>query len=94
MKQKKILIPTTDFESWKGFLADKNKHWKVGYSAMSTAISWEKSGDLPLEIRKVISEDAKFKEIELLLAIPEYKVDLPGGNKPSQNDIFAVCTTK
>ncbi len=26
----------------------------------------------------------------MLLALPEYKVDLPGGSRPSQNDIFVL----
>jgi len=94
MKQKNIFVPTKDFECWRELLADKNKHWKVGYSAMSTAMSWEKSKDIPAEIRNVLAENPDFKDLELLLAIPEYKVDLPGGTKPSQNDILAVFTNK
>jgi hypothetical protein len=31
-----------------------------------------------------------FQGIELLLAFPEYKVLLPGGLRPSQNDIFIL----
>jgi len=32
-----------------------------------------------------------FQNIELLLAFPEYKVPLPGGARPSQNDIFVLA---
>jgi hypothetical protein len=94
MKQKNIFVPTKDADSWKELLADKDKHWKLGFSAMSTAISWEKSKSIPPEIHSVISTNPKFKDLELLLVLPEYKVDLPGGTKPSQNDILAVFTTK
>jgi len=94
MKQKNIFVPTKDADCWKELLADKNKQWKLGFSAMSTAISWEKSKNIPAEIQSVLTENPKFKDLELLLAIPEYKVDLPGGTKPSQNDILAVFTTK
>jgi hypothetical protein len=31
-----------------------------------------------------------FQNLELLLAIPEYKVNLLGGRRPSQNDIFVL----
>lgn len=32
-----------------------------------------------------------FKNISLLLAFPEHKVALPGGPRPSQNDIFVLA---
>lgn len=93
MKQKKIFIPTNDAESWKDLLADKEMHWKKGFSAMATAYSWENAGNIPSEIHNVISENSDFNDLELLLVLPEYKVDLPGGAKPSQNDVLAVFTT-
>lgn len=94
MKQKKIFVPTKDAESWRDLLADRNKHWQKGFSAMATALSWENAENIPLEIHNVISENSDFKELELLLVLPEYKVDLPGGTRPSQNDVLAVFTTK
>lgn len=96
MKQKKILIPTQSADDWKNLLAEPDKHWKSGYSAMSTAQSWEKASGLPLEIASIFhaSADDYFKGIELALAIPEYKVMLDGGNRPSQNDVFALLSSK
>jgi hypothetical protein len=93
MKQKKIFVPTKDAESWRDLLADKNKHWRKDFSAMETALSWENSENIPTEIHNVISEKSDFTNLELLLVLPEYKVDLPGGTRPSQNDILAVFTT-
>lgn len=93
MSQKKILVPTKDAESWRDLLADKDKHWKKGFSAMETANSWENAANIPLEIHNVISENSEFNDLELLLVIPEYKVDLPGGTRPSQNDVLAIFTT-
>jgi hypothetical protein len=29
-----------------------------------------------------------------ILAVPEYKVDLPGGDRPSQNDLFVLARTR
>lgn len=94
MLKNKILIPTKDAECWSTFLVDKNKQWQKGFSAMETALSWEKANGLPTEIKQILSQDPEFKGAELLLAIPEYKVSLPGGSSPSQNDLFAVLTSK
>ena len=94
MLKNKIFIPTKDAECWSDFLVDKNKQWQKGFSAMETALSWEKADGLPTEIKKILSQEAEFKGAELLLAIPEYKVSLPGGSSPSQNDVFAVLTSK
>lgn len=94
MPKNKILIPTKDAECWSAFLVDKNKQWQKGFSAMETALSWEKANGLPTEIKQILSQDPEFKGAELLLAIPEYKVSLPGGSSPSQNDVFAVLTSQ
>lgn len=96
MKQKKILIPTGSISDWKFLLAEPDKQWKQGYSAMLTAQTWENAFGLPPEIVSIFneSEDEFFQKLELALAIPEYKVSLKGGNRPSQNDVFALLTSK
>ncbi len=93
MEQKKILIPTTNAESWKIFLASEI-HWKPGYSAQSAAESWENVKGLPKEIIKAFNQDEGFKNSEMLLAIPEFKVPLPGGSRPSQNDLLVVTSNE
>lgn len=80
-----ILIPTTGADDWQRFLADPEKQWRRGYSAMAAALSWESADGLPAELAAVIGEDP-----ELLLAIPEHKVWLPGGGRASQCDVFAL----
>lgn len=90
----KIYIPTKDAECWRDFLADKDKHWQKGFSAMETALSWEKAKGMPKEIQKMVSTNANFEGMELLLALPEFKVNLSGGSKPSQNDILALFRTE
>jgi hypothetical protein len=59
---------------------------------MSIAESWEKSRGIPDEIKKIFTQSGvhRFSEFELLFATPEYKVMLEGGQRPSQNDLFAV----
>jgi hypothetical protein len=95
MRQKRILVPTRSAVDWKMLLAEPDKQWKPGYSAMLTAQTWENASGLPPEIISIFnaSEDDLFKDLELALAIPEYKVVLKGGTRPSQNDVFALLTS-
>jgi hypothetical protein len=81
----KIFIPSSGAEDWKRFLADPEKHWRRGYSAMAAALSWEAAQDIPSELTAILGAD-----LELLFAIPEHKVSLPGGSRQSQCDIFAL----
>jgi hypothetical protein len=96
MHQKRILVPTDGPDTWKRFLAEPDKQWKFGFSAMSTAFSWEQADGVPQEILSLFKNavEPSLHDAEIALAIPEYKVDLAGGSRPSQNDVFAVlsCT--
>ena len=81
----RILIPTSSPDDWRLLLADPATQWRRGYSAMAAALSWEAAKGLPPEIEALFSEQP-----ELLLAIPEHKVALPGGGRRSQCDVFAL----
>ena len=89
---KNIFVSTSGAEDWRRLLADPRTQWRKGYSAASLAYCWEDAKDFPKEIRNLFqdSKHDRFKNIELLLALPEYKVPLPGGKTQSQNDIFAL----
>ena len=82
----KILTPSSGPDDWQQFLADPQKQWKRGYSAMAAALSWEAAKGLPPEIAALLEPD-----VELLFAIPEHKVALPGGRRESQCDVFALA---
>jgi len=86
----KIFIPATKPEDWKSLLAKPEKHWRKGYSARSLAYCWQEAEGFPECVKKAFSQSniSILHNIELLLAIPEYQVSLPGGSRPSQNDIF------
>ncbi len=61
---------------------------------MSAAACWEEyQPHLPPEIVEVLeaSQDSSLLGLELLLAIPEWEVELPGGETASQTDIFALA---
>lgn len=88
----KILMPSPGPDAWKQFLADPEKQWRTGYSARTLAHCWEAANGLPNEIARLFTSSSSFGgvEPELLLAIPEHKVPLPGGRRESQNDVFAL----
>ena len=94
MKQKRILVPTEGPESWKRLLAEPEEHWRSGFSAMSTAHAWESADGVPREIAALFkrADEPAMRDASLALAIPEYKVDLAGGTRPSQNDVFAILS--
>lgn len=94
IRQKRILVPTEGPESWRRLLAKPEKHWRSGFSALSTAFSWEKADGLPPEIEALFegADDPALRGASLALAIPEYKVPLRGGIRPSQNDVCALIS--
>ena len=88
-----FLRPINDAEEWRRLLAQPDKHWRTGYSAKALAYCWQEADGFPAVVKRVFknSSIAVFKDIEMLLAFPEYKVSLPGGRKASQNDIFILA---
>ncbi|HZU87119.1 MAG TPA: hypothetical protein VFF78_06525 [Anaerolineaceae bacterium] len=90
---KRIYTPTTSPEDWRALLADPAKQWRSGYSAKELAECWEQADGFPAEFQHLFagSDNPALRELELLLAIPEYKVDLPDGKHPSQNDLFVLA---
>lgn len=92
--QPNIYVPTSSAEDWKRFLAEPSKQWKTGYSAKSVAECWEAAKpELPKEVKACLEAvgSSSLINLEMVLAIPEYKVSLPGGSRPSQTDVFALC---
>jgi len=89
----KIFIPANKPEDWKSLLAEPDKQWKTGYSAKALAYCWQEANGFPECVRNVFKKSGieLFQGIKLLLACPEYKVLLPDGSHPSQNDIFILA---
>ena len=90
---RKILIPSTGVDHWRQLLADPDKHWKTGYSAKALAHCWQEADGLPTSVHAVFSRQgiAPFNELEVLMALPEHQVQLPGGPRPSQNDVWGLA---
>ncbi|NIM99408.1 MAG: hypothetical protein GTO24_15465, partial [candidate division Zixibacteria bacterium] len=89
----KIFIPAGKPGDWKTLLAEPEKHWKTGYSAKALAYCWQEANGFPECVKNVFIKSGigLFQNIKFLLAFPEYKVPLPGGSRPSQNDIFLLA---
>lgn len=89
----RIFALTSGPEDWKGLLADPAKQWRVGYSARTLAHCWEAADGFPPEVSTVLnrSADPLLANLNPVLAVPEFKVPLPGGDRASQNDIFVLA---
>jgi hypothetical protein len=96
MRDKRIMVPTRCVHDWKALLADPEKHWRPGYSAMATACAWETAGGLPPEISSMFTkaQDSELRGARLVFAAPEYRVPLKGGPRASQNDVFALLASR
>lgn len=86
-----IYVPCADLEKWRHLLADPKKQWKRKYSARTLAYSWSEADGFPAEVDAVLRSSPPFHDIELLLAFPEHQVPLPGGSRPSQNDVWVLA---
>lgn len=84
----KIYVPTKGPDSWREFLAKPETQWETGYSAKTMAYCWEDKNGFPSGFNKVLLESGL--DLEVLLAIPEYKVYLDTSKAPSQNDLFVL----
>ena len=84
--------PADRAEDWQQLLA-KPYHWKTGYSAKSLAYSWTEAQGFPAEVAEALRDSSipALQDTQFLLGFPEYDVPLPGGNRPSQNDVFVLA---
>jgi hypothetical protein len=90
----RILHFTSGPADWQALLAEPTKHWRTGYSARTLAHCWEAEEDgFPSEVATAManSADPSLADLEPILAVPEFKVPLPGGERASQNDIFVLA---
>lgn len=88
----RILWFTSGPEDWKKLLASE-KHWRTGYSAKTLAYCWEKADGFPPEVATALetADEPALRDLTPVLAIPEFKVPLPGGVRSSQNDLFVLA---
>lgn len=89
----RILAFTKGPDDWKLHLARPEKHWRIGYSARTLAHCWEATDGFPPEVARALgqAEYPALADLTPILAIPEFKVPLPGGVRASQNDLFVLA---
>ena len=91
---KRIFVPTETGSDWQRLLAKPVTHWQPRASAMTTAAAWEAAnGALPPEISRILesSREPLLTGQQLLAALPEWQVPLPGGITTSNTDVLAIC---
>ncbi|WP_157263450.1 DUF6946 family protein [Azohydromonas aeria] len=86
-----IYVPAIDPGQWAGFLTAPARQWRSGYSAHALAHAWQLADGFPPEVEAVLAASGRFPDVELLLALPEHAVALPGGTRPSQSDVWALA---
>jgi hypothetical protein len=87
----RIYAPTTGAHDWQWLLASPGRQWKHRASAMALADAWEHTRSWPEPVASALATDGDLAELELLLALPEHEVELPGGGKASQTDLFVLA---
>jgi hypothetical protein len=89
-------LPIDNPEAWRSFLADPDKHWRDGYSAKRLAYAWQSAHGFPPKAKLMFESSGlhDFDNIEFLMGFPEHKVNLPGGNRASQNDLFVLASAR
>jgi hypothetical protein len=92
----RILAFTSGPADWQALLADPAKQWRTGYSARTLAHCWEAADGFPPEIAAVLKSavDPLLSDLVPVLGVPEFKVDLPGGVRASQNDLFVLARSR
>jgi hypothetical protein len=86
-------VPSKEPDDWKKLLVTPWKQWRTGYSAKTLALCWIAQKPYPIEVKRVFDNYGKesFKDIDVLLVFPEYKVELPPvKGEGSHNDIFVI----
>jgi hypothetical protein len=87
-----VYIPASELTDWRKLLADPEKHWRENYSAMSIATAWHNADGFPVAIAKMFGAAGEpFHSMAPLLIIPEHKVELPGGKRAAQNDVWVLA---
>ncbi|WP_230980723.1 DUF6946 family protein [Rossellomorea arthrocnemi] len=88
----KYFVPTKGIDSWKELLSDPDKQWKPSYTPYELAKSWEGANNLPSSVQRAFeqSDIPLLENVKVLYGFPEYKVSLPGGGAPSQNDLYLL----
>jgi hypothetical protein len=95
----RVYLPAKEAEDWRDLLAEPDKQWKPKFSAHSLAHAWQPAAStngngFPQDVARVLATAPALSGMELLLALPEHQVALPGGQRPSQTDLWLLARSK
>jgi hypothetical protein len=94
VEMKRLFVPTMGPSDWRRLLADPERHWVKGRSALELAVAWEaarrSARGLPAAVVKLLDSHSTFIGATLLFGIPEHQVALKGGGHASQTDLWAL----
>jgi hypothetical protein len=81
---------------WQALLANPAKQWRTGFSARTLAHCWAEADGFPPEVASALAAAGTplLAGLTPILGIPEFKVPLLGGDRPSQNDIFVLARSQ
>jgi len=86
----RVRIPPRRPEDWRTLLADPSTQWRVGYSAYELAHAWQAADAFPPPVSAALAT-APFGALELIFALPEHKVRMPGRGGDSATDLFVLA---
>jgi hypothetical protein len=91
----RLVWSCNSLDEWRSLLADPQRHWKPGHSAKTLACSWYSAGGFPPEVAAVFANAPylQLHDLKPIAGLPEFRVPLPGGNRPSQSDLFILASS-
>jgi len=91
---RRVYVPAVGLSSWQALLTQPDRHWKRGASAFETAVFWEQGARTPRglhpKLATILDQHPAWHGSSVLAAFPEHGVQLPGGSRASQNDVWAL----
>ena len=86
-----VYVPAAEPSAWRALQARPDLHWRPGHSAYELAHAWSREG-WPHEVVSALhAAGPALAGLEMLLALPEHRVPLPGGGHPSQTDLMVYA---
>jgi len=91
---RRVYVPAGGLSSWQSTLPQPDRQWKRGASAFETAVFWEQGAQttrgLHPKLATILDQHPAWHGSAVLAAFPEHGVQLPGGRRASQNDVWAL----
>lgn len=89
----RIYIPAKDLDDWRRLLADPEAKWRDDRSAELLARAWMEADGFPLAVKRALHNSGHelFRDMRILLAIPQYMVPPPGDSAATKSDLFVLA---